>query len=95
MSKVIEIKGRFKILHTTHDYVVVNTTLDYENHAHFKSMKNIHHLINLLEKGLKPTSPYMIKAAQRLLGDEFGTLSQKRQKSNYNNQKRQYNRSYI
>ncbi len=88
MSKVLEVRGDYKILATNRDYVVINMTLAYENHAHFKSIQPLHHLLTLIEHGLMPTSPYLMKAAKRLLGDEFESLTPKKKKENYNNHHR-------
>lgn len=85
MSRVIEVIGSYKILATNRDYVVVNTRLDYENHAHFKSLQTLHQLLNIIEKGLVPSSPYLIKAAKRLLGEEYDALHVKRKKLSYFN----------
>lgn len=85
MSRVIEVKGSYKILATNRDYVVINTELDYENHAHFKSLQTLHQLLRFLENGLAPTSPYLIKAAKRLLGEEYQNLQVKRKKLSYCN----------
>ena len=78
MCKVLEVKGRFNILQTSKDYVVVNTEIEYKNHAHFKCRKDIHKLIDLINKGIKPNSHYMQIAAQRLLGDEYDDLREKK-----------------
>ncbi|MBF4693057.1 hypothetical protein [Fusibacter ferrireducens] len=88
MSKVLEVRGNYKILATNRDYVVINMALAYENHAHFKSIQPLYHLLTLIEHGLMPTSPYMMKAAKRLLGDKFESLTPKRKKENYNNNHR-------
>ena len=94
MSKVLEIRGDYKILATNRDYVVINTTLDYENHAHFKSIQPLYHLLKLIERGLMPTSPYMLKAAKRLLGDGFSSLTPKKKKEHYNNNFRKSRTKY-
>ena len=88
MSRVIEVKGSYKILATNRDYVVINTNRDYENHAHFKSLQTLYQLLRLIDNGLKPTSPYLIKAAKRLLGTTYDTLNPKKKKAAY------YNKSY-
>ncbi len=88
MSKVLEVRGDYKILATNRDYVVLNMALEYENHAHFKSIQPLYHLLTLIEHGLMPNSPYLKKAAKRLLGDEFETLTQRKKKENYNNNHR-------
>ncbi len=88
MSKVLEVRGDYKILATNRDYVVINMTLAYENHAHFKSIQPLYHLLTLIEHGLRPTSPYMMKAAKRLLGDGFERLTPKKKKESYNNNHR-------
>lgn len=88
MSKVLEVRGDFKILATNRDFVVLNMTLAYENHAHFKSIQPLYHLLTLIENGLMPTSPYMIKAAKRLLGEGFENLVPKKKKEHYNNHHR-------
>lgn len=88
MPRIVEVRGDFKILATHRDYVVINTALEYENHAHFKSIGTLQQLLRLIDNGLMPTSPYMIKAAKRLLGNSYDALTPKRKKASY------YNRSY-
>lgn len=88
MPKVLEIRGSYKILSTKRDYIVINTALAYENHAHFKRLEALKHLLHLIECGQAPASPYMIKAARRLLGDAYGQLRAPRQKPKYSNHRR-------
>jgi len=87
MPKILEVRGDFKIMMTKRDFIVVNTSKAYENHAHFKDLSALNHLITLIERGIMPTSPYFSKAAQRLLGNEFENLRKPRKKSPYYNQK--------
>ncbi|MDK2866895.1 MAG: hypothetical protein PWP51_2617 [Clostridiales bacterium] len=95
MSKVLEIRGDYKILVTNRDYIVVNTQLDYENHAHFKSVQPMYKLISLIESGILPHSPYLLKAAKRLLGDDFDTLTPQHKKETYKNHHRKSKARYA
>jgi len=88
MPKVVETRGKFKIVATKRDYVVINTTLPYEHHAHFKSIQPLYKLLKLVDQGILPHSPYMLKAAKRLLGDDFYFLTPKHKKENYKNHHR-------
>lgn len=92
MPKVLEICGDYKILSTKRDYIVVNMTLPYEHHAHFKTLNTLKHLIHLIDLGKAPTSPYLLKAAKRLLGDGFNQLQPKRKKQHYSNHHQRMNR---
>lgn len=85
MPRVVEVQGDYKILSTSRDFIVINTEMSYEHHAHFKSLDTLRHLLRLIEIGKAPTSPYMVKAARRLLGDNFHTLLQPRKKQKYYN----------
>lgn len=85
MPRVVEVQGDYKILSTSRDFIVINTGMSYENHAHFKSLETLKHLLRLIEIGKAPTSPYMVKAAKRLLGDDFHELLPPRKKQNYYN----------
>ena len=95
MSKVLEIRGEYKILVTNRDYIIVNTSLDYENHAHFKSVQPMYKLLNLIESGIQPHSPYMLKAAKRLLGESFADLSPQYRKDTYKNHHRKSKTPYA
>lgn len=85
MSKVIEFRGCYKVLATNRDYVVINTTRDYEHHAHFKRLETVKSFISMIEKNQRPHSPYLLKAAKRLLGDEFSQLQERKTKMKYVN----------
>lgn len=78
MCRVLKEKGRFKILKTNKDYVIVNTELEYKNHAHIKRIDHAKQLIKLIDKGIKPKSHYMQVAAERLLGDGYSELQEKK-----------------
>lgn len=91
MCRVIDQVGEYKILQTTHDYVVVNTEKQYANHAHFKSRKDINYLLKLIKSGIKPRSNYMKKAAKRLLGDDYDSLNERGKRyTNHHNQLHKY-----
>lgn len=95
MSKVLEVRGDYKILATNRDYIVVNTTLSYENHAHFKSVQPMYKLLSLIENGIQPHSPYLLKAAKRLLGDHFEDLTPRNKKDHYKNHHRKSKTRYA
>ncbi len=85
MSRVLEIRGPYKVLATNRDYVVVNTLKDYTHHAHFKKMSTVSNFLRMIEGGKKPHSPYLMKAARRLMGDSFEGLGAVRKKEKYIN----------
>lgn len=85
MCRVISGKGKFKILQTSKDYVVVNTEGVYKQHSHHQNRRSAEKLIILLQKGLMPKSEYLKVSAKRLLGEEdFNKLRGKRKKKYVN-----------
>lgn len=68
--RVITSIEEFKVLRTTRDYVVVNTSGKYENHSHFDSYAGAITCIDLIKRKKVPHSAYLAKAAYRLTTDE-------------------------
>lgn len=59
-----------------------------KNHSHFKTDKGCHMLLDMLIHGLKPTSKYFDKAAERILTDEeYQSLREIRRKERYINKR--------
>ena len=85
MCRVLEPKGRFNILQTSRDYVVVNTELKYENHAHMNKLEHAIILIKLIDKGILPHSKYWRTAARRLLDNKEYSQLRVKKKEKYIN----------
>lgn len=79
MAKVIDIKGKFKILQTNRGFVISNIEGKYKQHSHFQKLSDIYKFIDILNKGLLPKSRYWKEAARRLLTEEeYDQLRDKR-----------------
>ena len=62
-------------------YIVKRIDGDYEQHAHVSTLNGCRLLINLIHKGMMPTSKYLQDSARRLLTEEeYKSLRQKKQR---------------
>ena len=88
MAKVVDTKGKFKILQTNRDFIIRNIEGKYKQHSHFQKLNDIYKFINIINKGLLPRSKYWKEAARRLLSvEEYGQLRDKRKERYINVQK--------
>jgi hypothetical protein len=62
-------------------FIVKRLDGEYSQHAHVSTINGARQLINLIDRGLLPTSKYLQGSCSRLLtNDEYRSLKQKKQR---------------
>lgn len=68
--KILFCQKEFLVGRTQDGVIVINTRLDYANHAHFDSIKGAQIVLKAIEKNMLPNKEYFRVSCKRLLSKE-------------------------